>query len=100
MKYILTIGDVMIMGVFPMFSSFLISSPTALRIALLLAGSRFRKAPVSVCFTLPMTSCSIFGSSVSTLVVSWEGKYLVEIALFKLCLTYSVRISVSLVVGA
>ena len=74
--------------------------PTESIIALDLFGSRFRKAPFSVCFTLPIISCSTFGSSVTTLVVSWGGKYFVEIARFRLCLTYSVRISVSLVAGA
>ena len=38
-------------------------------------------------------------SSVTTFVVSWEGKYFVDIARFRLWRTYSVRMSVSLVVG-
>ena len=47
-----------------------------------------------------MISCSTFGSSVMTLVVSFDGKYLLEIARFRLCLTYSVSTSVSLDVCA
>ena len=83
-----------------MFSNFATSSSTDAIIAFVRSGSSVRYAPCSVCLTEPMISCSIFGSTVITLVVSFAGKYLLEIARFKLWRAYSVNTSVSLVAGA
>ena len=68
--------------------------------ALVRSGSKVKYAPCSVCLTDDIISCSIFGSKVITLVVSFAGKNLFEIALFRLWRTYSVRTSVSLVTAA
>ena len=90
----------MIIGLFPRFSNFAISVSTESIIAFVFSGSIVRYAPCSVCFTEDMISCSTFGSSVTTLVTSFAGKYLFEIARLRLCRTYSVNTSVSLEVDA
>lgn len=70
-------------GFFPRLSSFSVSVRTESIIAFVFSGSIVRYAPCSVCLTEDMISCSTFGSSVMTLVVSFDGKYLLEIARFQ-----------------
>ena len=51
-------------------------------------------APCSVCLTEFIISCSILGSRVTTVVISPSEKYVLEMARFNRCLTYSVNTSV------
>ena len=80
--------------------SFFNSFSTEFSIFFVVAGSNVIYAPCSVCLIEFIISCSILGSRVTTLVVSVAGKYLLEIALLRLCLAYSVKTSVSLVTVA
>jgi len=74
LKYIRTIGEVTMIGFFPRFSNFATSVSTDDIISFVRSGSIARYAPCSVFFTDDIISCSIFGSSVITLVASFGIK--------------------------